>query len=117
MTVINFLPEFAGSIINGRKRQTIRKTTKARAGGALLLCAGKKGTGEASKLKVTLCSSVQKITLMKTLVQPAGNAAIVGIFLEDFAKADGFKTYADMWAFFAPKADANGEFHGYLIRW
>lgn len=116
MVALNFQKQFAADVETGRKRQTIRENTKARAGCALQLYYGQR-TKQCRKLKDAVCISAQRVTLMKTLAQPQGTAAVMGINLEEFAQADGFKTYADMWAFFEPRANEEGEFHGYLVRW
>jgi hypothetical protein len=107
---------FVDKVESGEKRQTIRANTKATSGCNLTLYEGMR-TKKCRKLGEAKCVSVQKVTLMETLVQPQGNCVIGGMFLDGFAKADGFKTYADMWAFFKPRANEHGEFHGFLVRW
>lgn len=119
MVALNFQPRFVDDIQSGKKRQTIRgayhyRTLRA---GAPLTLYTKQRTPDCQKLMDTVCASVQRVSLMKTLAQPVGNTVVSGIMLEDFAKADGFETYADMWAFFEPRADENGEFNGVIIRW
>ena len=116
MVDINFQEWKAPMVESGQCGQTIRVSTQAKPGAVIRLITGE-GTKHRRVLRRAVCKSVEGVTLMKTVVQPAGNTAITGIFLEDFAKADGFKTYADMWAFFEPRADENGEFKGYLIKW
>lgn len=115
MVALNFMKEFVEDVEAGRKRQTIRENTRAHHGCRLQLYYAQR-TKQCRKLGEVECISVQRITMMKTVVQPAGNTAITGILLEDFAKADGFKSYADMWVFFEPRA-IDGEFKGFLIKW
>ena len=117
MVAIDFKPQFADAVASGKKLQTIRAKTKAFRGCELQLYTGLR-TKACRKLRDAICESVVKIVLYKTLAQPLNNAAVVGpALLDEFAKRDGFKTYAEMWAFFEPRADENGEFHGFLIKW
>lgn len=116
MVAINFMGWKAPVVEDGSCRQTIRENTKARAGCELQLYYGLR-TKACRKLRDARCVSVQPVILMKTVVQPFGGVALIGIYLEEFAKADGFKTYVDMWAFFEGRADKNGEFNGFLIKW
>lgn len=116
MYTINFGAEFAAAVASGKKRQTIREKTQARVGEHLRLYTGR-GTRAVKLIYEAPCLGVNSIILMKTLVQPHGNTCITGIQLEDFAKADGFKTYTDMWRYFEPHCDGYGQFRGVLIRW
>lgn len=116
MITINFSPQFADDVASGKKRQTIRDRTTARAGVHLRLYTGQR-TKQCRLIYEAPCLSVQTIILMKTLVQPVGNTCITGIMLDDFAKADGFKTYTDMWEFFEPRSDEGGQYRGVLIKW
>lgn len=115
MTAINFTM-FIDKVENGTKTQTIRADTKVKAGDALQLYTGMR-TKACRLLKHTICKSVTSVILMSRLAQPHGNVALTGIYLEEFAHADGFATYADMWAFFEKRANADGEFHGKVIKW
>jgi hypothetical protein len=36
--------------------------------------------------------------------------------IDEFARLDGFKDYADMWTWFSTRYDTNS-FTGYVIRW
>lgn len=116
MVALNFKQQFATDVETGKKRQTVRERTKAYRGCNLQLYTGMRQKG-CRKLKDVVCVSTEPIVLMSTLVQPAGNTAIMGMHLDEFARADGFKTYDHMWAFFEERADQHGEFHGVLIRW
>lgn len=116
MVALNFSPQFAAAVAAGKKRQTIRDKTCARGGLVLQLYTGQR-TKACRKLMDAVCLSVQCIVLMETVVQPHGNVTLMGAYLEEFAKKDGFATYADMWAFFAPRANEDGEYNGVLIKW
>lgn len=116
MVALNFMKQFVEDVESGKKRQTIRENTKAKSGCTLQLYYAQR-TKQCRKLKETGCISVQKVILLKTGVQVVGNTFTAGYRADGFAQADGFKTYADMWEFFAPRANENGEFIGYLIKW
>jgi uncharacterized protein YqfB (UPF0267 family) len=115
MTAINFTM-FTDKVANGTKTQTIRATTRARAGEVLQLYVGQR-TKDCRKVRDVVCKSVAEVMLMERLAQVKGDAARTGIYLEEFAHADGFDSYADMWAFFSRRANDAGEFHGKLIKW
>lgn len=117
MPAINFTM-FIDKIEDGTKCQTIRARTTIiiKAGDPLHLFTGMR-TKECRQLKMVICKSVTEIFLMERLAQPRGNVALTGIYLEEFAQADGFACYADMWAFFSKQASNDGEFHGKLIKW
>lgn len=116
MVALNFSPQFAKAVAAGEKRQTIRDKTTARAGTALQLYTGQR-TKRCEKLLDAVCTGVQPIILLETIAQPHGNVSLMGMFLEEFAQKDGFASYADMWAFFSPRANADGEYNGVIIRW
>lgn len=116
MVALNFFPQFVSEVETGKKRQTIRSKTTARVGCVLHLYTGLRRKG-CRKLKNAICLSVEPITLMERVAQPHGNVTLMGMYLEEFAQRDGFATYADMWAFFAPRANADGEFNGVIIKW
>lgn len=116
MPSINFTM-FPEKVEDGTKCQTIRaRTSTIKAGDPLYLFTGMR-TKECRKLKMVICKSVTDIFLMERLAQPRGNVALTGIYLEEFAQADGFACYADMWDFFSKRANNEGEFHGKLIKW
>lgn len=113
---INFSEQFAAAVCTGAKRQTIRGATRARAGNTLCFTTGK-NTPVCHKIGEAICKDVASIIITNTYIQPLRNTVIMGVHLDEFAKADGFKNYAEMWAFFSPMADVNREYHGWLIRW
>lgn len=115
MVAINFTV-FVDKVEGGTKRQTIRADIKAKPGDNLQLYTGQR-TRACRKLRDAVCKTVTPVVLMERCAIPKGGAILTGIYLEEFAVADGFATYADMWAFFSPRANATGEFHGKLIKW
>ena len=115
MPAINFTM-FPEKVENGTKKQTIRQRADIKPGDPLYLYTGMR-TKNARQIGTALCKSVTSIFLMERLAQPHGNVALTGIYLEEFAHADGFANYAEMWSYFARRANNEGEFHGKLIKW
>ena len=116
MTAINFTM-FPDKVEAGTKRQTIRTDTKIMAGDALQLYTGQR-TKSCRKLGDAICKAVVLVSLIeRAAFDHQRGLWLTGIGLEEFAQADGFATYADMWAFFKPRADAKGEYRGKLIKW
>lgn len=119
MSAINFTM-FIDKVEDGTKNQTIRKLSRGgamvRAGANLQLYTGLR-TKECRKLREVVCKSVTPIILMEGCALPHGNVALTGVYLEEFAHADGFACYADMWEFFKVRANQAVEFHGVLIKW
>jgi hypothetical protein len=116
MVALNFMQQFAADVSNGKKRQTIREKTKAKAGCDLQLYTGQR-TKSCRKLGEAVCVSVQKVVIMATGVQQQGSTFCAGYQADEFAKRDGFNDYAEMWAFFKDRANEHGEFIGQLVRW
>lgn len=116
MTAINFTM-FPEKVADGSKRQTIRTDTKAKAGDALQLYTGMR-TKSCRKLGDGVCKTVALVSLFEPhAFRHDSGVWLTGIGLEEFAQADGFATYADMWAFFRKRANAQGEYRGKLIKW
>ena len=116
MPIINFTM-FVDKVADGSKTQTIRaQKSTIKAGDVLYLYTGLR-TKNARELKTVICKSVTSVILMSQIALPHGNTALTGLYLEEFAHADGFASYADMWAFFTKRANAAGEFHGKVIKW
>lgn len=116
MVALNFMQQFVPDIQSGKKRQTIRGKTWARSGSVLQLYTGMR-TKFCRKIMDVICASVQPLTLMAKIAQPQGNVVLMGMYLEEFAKKDGFKSYADMWDFFEGRANDDGEYNGVIIKW
>ena len=115
MVAINFKKEFASLVESGKKRQTIREKTKAMTGSKLQLYYGQR-TKQCRKLMDAICIRTRHIILRQNEI----TGALVDVQdkdLDKFARADGFKDYAEMWKFFEPRADSQGDFCGWLIEW
>jgi len=118
MPILNFQKQFATSVKNGDKRQTIRSPRKhpIREGDTLYLYTGLR-TKNTEKLNEVICDEVVDVEIGLRRVDIAG-----GFFwidhqtdLDDFAKEDGFKNYDDMRRWFK---DTHGlPFKGTLIKW
>jgi hypothetical protein len=114
MVAINFKKEFADLVASGKKRQTIRETTKASTGKALQLLQGQR-TKQCRKLKDAICKTTCQIRIRRYDIWTSRDGDIKDI--QDFARKDGFASFLEMWKFFAPRTDDCGEFHGWLIEW
>lgn len=117
MVAFNFQKQFADLVESGKKRQTIRENPRGAATGKKLQLYYGQRTKQRRKLMDAVCSRTRQIVLRSSQV-------VIGLVdlrddhdLDNFAKADGFKDYAEMWKFFEPRADQLGEFHGWLIEW
>lgn len=113
MVAINFKKEFAGLVESGKKRQTIRESCRAFSGCKLQLYYGQR-TKQCRKLMDAVCKRTVSIRLKENDVLPTVGKRPN---FDAFAKRDGFKNYTEMWKFFQPRADENGEFWGWLIEW
>jgi hypothetical protein len=109
MVAINFSPEFAGPVVRGEKRQTIRRGRKCEPGTALQLYTSQR------KLRDAVCREVIPITMTRGCLEVGGS-----VYMSDtataFARADGFKNYDAMWAWFSARYKTNS-FTGYVIWW
>jgi hypothetical protein len=117
--MFNFQARFAPLVESGAKTQTIRKTCRAKPGDTLYLYTGAR-TKACRKLGEGRCVSVVSVAIDdhgRTLV--AGNIVAPMLFdptcAENFAKADGFDSYADMVEWFRKQHGL--PFSGYLYRW
>jgi len=121
MVAINF-KMFPDKVAAGTKNQTIRNAAHKspgvplRPGDDLQLYHGMR-TKACKLLREAVCKSVTQVILMEHTALLWKGLALTGIGLEEFAQADGFACYADMWAFFKGRANAAGEYHGWLIKW
>ncbi len=116
MVAFNFSPEFAAKVTSGEKRQTIRQKKRGQVGDRVQLYTGQR-TKKCRKLVdpdpiLELINYVAirpgYLTLGNTALHP-GNA-------DDFARADGFKDYAAMVAWFEKKY-GSPYFVGFIHRW
>lgn len=116
MVALNFQKQFADDVAAGRKRQTIRAAARCKPGDALQLYTGQR-TKSCRKLRDAVCASVTPIRITETgVVILSEETPDRDISLDEFAIADGFKDYAEMWAWFSSRYGVDG-FTGYLIKW
>lgn len=116
MVAFNFSPEHAPKVESGDKNQTIRRKRRGKVGDRCQLYSGQR-TKTCRKLRaddppllaVTYCAiRPDYLTLGDTRVAPRD--------VDDFARADGFKDYKDMVAWFQAKY-RRPSFIGYLHVW
>lgn len=114
MVAINFSERFAGLVERGEKRQTIRRGKKCEPGAALQLYTGQR-TKACRKIGEAVCRDVTCVGLTARGVT-LGDKSTFPSDIDDFARADGFTDYADMWKWFSERYETNS-FTGYVIRW
>ena len=114
MVAINFSPKFAEAVETGHKTQTIRQSARAKAGQALQLYTGQR-TKACRKLADAVCVDCTYVGLTKDRVT-LGDASRFPGDMDDFARADGFRDYSEMWAWFSARYETNS-FTGFIIRW
>lgn len=116
MVAINFSSRFASLVESGVKRQTIRRTARCKVGDRLQIYTGQR-TADCRKLinPDPVCTYVGYVHL-----RPDGiNVGVPDNHprnIDDFARADGFRDYADMHAWFA-ETYGSSFFVGSIIRW
>lgn len=114
MVAINFSPQFADAVEDGCKTQTIRQKARAKAGQALQLYTGQR-TKDCRKLAEAVCIDCTYVGLTERGVTLGDTSRFPGD-RDDFARADGFRDYAEMWAWFSARYETNS-FTGHVIRW
>lgn len=114
MVAINFSPQFAEAVADGRKTQTIRRSARAKPGQALQLYTGQR-TPDCRKLADAICIDCTYVGLSARGIT-LGDKSRFPSNIDDFARADGFKNYAEMWHWFSRRYDTNS-FTGHIIRW
>jgi hypothetical protein len=116
MVAFNFSPEHAPKVESGEKLQTIRETKRGYVGDRTQLYTGQ---------RTPACRKLRQDDPPLTHVTPChirpegfvvGNTAGVPRDNDPFARADGFKDYADMLAWFQKKYGRES-FSGYLHIW
>lgn len=116
MVAFNFSPEFADDVESGRKCQTIRRTKRGKVGDPVQTYTGQR-TKRCRRLRKDeprletvdyIHIAPDGITLGNKVLHP-GN-------VDDFARADGFRNYAAMHAWFKARYGSD-HFVGYLHRW
>lgn len=114
MVAINFIERFAGPVERGEKRQTIRRGKKCEPGATLQLYTGQR-TKACRKIGEAVCRDVTYVGLTARRIT-LGDKSKFPSDIDDFARADGFADYAEMWKWFSERYETNS-FTGYVIRW
>lgn len=115
MAAINFQKQFVGPIERGEKRQTIRRTARAKVGQSLQLYTGMR-TKACRKIVSPdpICTMCHYVHLAPDGIT-FGNAALFPS-ADEFARQDGFRDYAEMHAWFKGRYGED-HFIGFVIRW
>lgn len=114
MVAINFNPEWVPFIVDGAKRQTIRKTARCKAGDQLQLYTGQR-TKDCRLIGTAICQHVERIVIADDWVAnghyrfPDGDAHVI-------AQLDGFETVDSMREWFRKQYGAL-PFDGVRIMW
>lgn len=123
MVAINFSPRFAPLVEAGTKRQTIRRTARCRPGDRLQLYTGQRTKScrklvnpDPTCLMTYPCEILSDGVIVGDLRSRIGIERILSPTPDDFARADGFRDYDDMLAWFRNRYGP-GEFVGRVIRW
>lgn len=100
MPAYNFMPDFVPAIESGQKTHTMRRPRKrpTKVGDRLLLFTGMRRAG-CRLILDTVCKSVLPVTVTEDYLQIAHRKLSV-TDTRHFARADGFRDYAGMLAFF-----------------
>lgn len=116
MVALNFSPQFAPLVEAQTKCQTIRRTSRAKIGDRLQLYTGQR-TASCRKLVSPdpICVSEMYIGLTARGIT-LGNVGLFPRDIDEFARADGFTSYDEMWRWFSDRYETNS-FTGRVIRW
>lgn len=116
MVAFNFAAEFAGPVERREKMQTIRQTRRAAVGDRIQLYTGQR-TAACRKLSDDdpVCVCVDYVAIRPDYLT-VGDTSKHPRDRDDFARADGFKDYADMHRWFSDRYGTD-HFVGYLHRW
>ena len=114
MVAFNFSPEFADAVAAGTKRQTIRRTARAKPGDRLQLYTMQRTTA-CRKLGDGTCEFVGYVGISPDGITLSDKTKHPGN-IDDFARADGFENFAAMLAWFTGKY-GSPYFQGYVHRW
>lgn len=114
MVAFNFQAQFADDVAAFRKRQTIRRSSRAKPGDAIQLYTGQR-TKACRKLGDAICIDSGYVGLTARGVT-LWDASRYPRDIDEFARADGFKDYAAMWKWFSERYETNS-FTGYITRW
>lgn len=114
MVAINFSEQFAADVEAGRKTQTIRRKARCKSGDALQLYTGQRTKG-CRKLADAICKDVTYVGLTERGVT-LGTVDRFPRDIDEFARLDGFRDYAEMWVWFSGRYKT-ASFTGQIIRW
>lgn len=116
MVAFNFSPEFVPMVETRIKRQTIRRTARAKPGDALQLYTGQR-TKACRKLldPDPICTLVDYVSIRPDYLT-LGNTDKHEGGADDFARRDGFENYAAMVKWFENKY-GKPYFQGYVHVW
>lgn len=114
MVAFNFSPEFADAVEAGRKRQTIRKTRRARKGDIVQLYTGQR-TKACRKLGEGVCTLVDYVGIRSDGIT-LGDIIKHPRDIDEFARADGFADFKTMVAWFEKKY-GSPYFQGFVHYW
>ena len=121
MPAYNFSPEFANDVQHRRKRSTIRMSDKnAKVGDTVYLYTGQR-TKQCRSLGTSTLVALETISLHEKHVIFGGFTIRANSLLDLLARADGFKDYPDMTAWFKSKYKIDSldtaPIRGYLHAW
>jgi len=116
MVAFNFMPQFAELVASGVKTQTLRRNQKAKVGKRLQLYTGQR-TKNCRKLITPdpVVVLVDYCAIRKHYIT-FGNSDNHPRCQDEFARADGFADYAEMYDWFCNRYKAS-EFVGYVTKW
>lgn len=122
MVAYSFKQRFVDPIGDGRKRQTIRNERKrhARAGEQVQLYYAMR-TKQCRLILVATCTTARPIELdfQHHVIRLGGGYEVIAlpVYLNKFAKKDGFADWDDMRAFWKAEHGTLERFSGVLIEW
>ena len=123
MVAYSFRTRFVAPILAGAKRQTIRAARKrhARPGDELQHYTGMR-TKHCKLIGVATCADVRPITILfdddrDDLEGVITKGWMLSGDLDEFARLDGFSSWADLKAFWRAEHPGVDEFDGTLIMW
>jgi hypothetical protein len=114
VVAINFKPEWVPAILDGSKRQTIRRTARCKAGDELQLYTGQR-TKDCRLLGTAICQHVETITIADDYLS-AGYYRIPSGDAHHLAEIDGFADIEAMRDWFRSQYGAL-PFDGVRIMW
>jgi hypothetical protein len=119
-----FYPRFVEPIRSGRKRQTIRPSTRGAKPGDMIALRAWSGKAYRSKqtpiIEPRKCIAVSAVHVQVDVWRNTIGVSVNGVFLDHdavcrFVRADGFSCVSDMADYYASKKV--DDFAGFLIEW